>query len=133
MILHRPPKATLRPFVSMLWAKYASPPAERGPARELVLPIGAMHIVFRLGDRPLRLFEGPDDPNGQIVGASVVGGVRNAAYCKDTSEPASAVGIMLRPGAADLLSRTLAGALAGRHTCLDDIWGQLDLAEMRDV
>ncbi|MGI9288381.1 MAG: helix-turn-helix domain-containing protein [Pseudomonadales bacterium] len=133
MKLCRLPKAVLRPFVSQIWttdeAQHTSPSAQR----ELVLPTtAAMHIVIRLDGRPLRLFTGPEDPSGHVVGTSVLGGVRTAAYCKDSSAPASMVGVMLRPGVVDPLSHTPASALAERHTLLEDVWAHSDLSELRE-
>lgn len=132
MKLCRLPKAHLRPFVSLIWTTDGTPPTQSGAQRELVLPTGAMHVVLRLDDSPLRLFASVEDPSGHVAGASVMGGVRAAAYCKDISKPASTVGVMLRPGAADPLSRTPTSALAGRHTCLEDIWRPSDLSELRE-
>jgi len=40
-----------------------------------------MHLVVRLSDHPLRLYEHLDDPVGHVVGHAVVGGARAAAYC----------------------------------------------------
>lgn len=132
MILRRLPRAALRPFVSILWAKDASPPADTGAARELMLPTGVMHVAIRLGSNPVRLFTGPGDAHGQLFGACVLNGVRTSAYCKEIAEPAPSVGAMLQPGAADLLSNTPAGALTGRYTRLEDLWRPLDLAELRE-
>jgi AraC-like DNA-binding protein len=132
MILCRPPRAALRPFVAILWAKEASPPTVPGASRELMLPTGAMHVAIRLGNSPLRLLASPDDPEGQLIGACVLNGVRSSAYCKVVADPAPSVGAMLRPGAADLLSNTPAGALSGRYTRLEDLWRPADLAELRE-
>lgn len=130
MILCRPPKAPLRPFVSLVWAQDAAPPAPPGVGRELILPAGAMHVAIRLGDSPVRLFAGADDPAGRAVGACVLAGVHEAAYRKAVAEPAASVGALLRPGAGDLLSNAPAGALAQRHTRLEDIWSRMELAEL---
>ena len=43
--------------------------------RELVLPTGAVHIVVRLCDRPLRVFKDHGDAVGDVVGCSVIGGL----------------------------------------------------------
>ncbi|HEV7369522.1 AraC family transcriptional regulator [Arenibaculum sp.] len=128
MILQRPPGPALRPFVSILWAKDASPAAP-GHERELILPKGAMHVAIRLRAKPLRLFASPGDVHGQVVGACVLNGVRLGAYAKENADSAASVGAMLRPGAADLLSNTPAGALAGRHTRLEDLWPAHTLAD----
>jgi len=59
-MIRRLPSRPLRPFVSLLWAsggddsdQVALLPSER----ELVLPTGAMHLVFRVSSDPLRLFD----------------------------------------------------------------------------
>ncbi len=132
MMQCRPAKPALRPFVSLLWATDAWPPTESGPTRERVLPTGAMHIAIRLGDHPLRLFADATDAEGEAIGACVLGGVRDRAYIKGIAQPAPMVGGMLRPGAVDLLSNTPAGALAGRHTRLEDLWCPFELADLRE-
>lgn len=121
----RPPQPRLRPFVKLLWATDgALPPACTEGAREHVLPTGDMHLVFRLESAPLRLFDGPGDFHGRMVGRAVVGGARSAYYIRDISTPSSSVGAWLRPGAARLLFGVDAGELAQRHTRLDDLWGR---------
>ena len=88
-----------------------------------------MHVVFRLGERPLRLFADRDDREGFVVGAAVLGGIHAGPYLKDVSVPAPSVGVVLRPGIAELVSGAPAGALAGRHTRIEDLWPRRDLAE----
>ena len=111
--------------MKLLWVSdQASTPRLGGPARELVLPTGAMHLVVRLSEHPLRLYEHLDDPIGHVVGHAVVGGARAAAYLRDVSGPARSVGAQLLPGAALLLFGAGADELAGRHTPLEDLWGQ---------
>jgi len=125
VVVTRAPMPALRPFVKLLWASEESLPRRSGcPVRELVLPTGAMHLVVRLSDHPLRLYEHLDDPVGDIVGHAVVGGARAAAYVRDVSSPARAVGAQLLPGAAHLLFGARADELAGRHTPLEDLWGR---------
>ncbi len=92
-------------------------------AREHVLPTGAMHVVFRLSDAPLRLFDAIDDVGGRVVGNALVGGARSSYYVRDVSTPSSSVGAVLRPGAAAALLGAPAEELAHRHTRLDDLWG----------
>jgi AraC-like DNA-binding protein len=131
MMLSRQPRAALRPFVDQIWASDgAEEPEALKAAKELVLPTGAMHIAFRLGETPLRLYSDPDDLIGRDVGTSLIGGVRTEAYVKDISNPEPSVGIMLRPGAAELISGAPARALAGNHTKLDDIWRRSQLEEI---
>ncbi|MEW6305754.1 MAG: helix-turn-helix domain-containing protein [Verrucomicrobiota bacterium] len=78
------PRPALRPWVKTLWL--AIPESELRPAtgaREHVLPTGDMHLVFRLGGAPLRLFNGVGDACGYTVGHAVVGGARSAFYVRD--------------------------------------------------
>lgn len=122
MRITRPPGPVLRPFIKTLWAVDATPCV--GARRERVLPTGAMHVVFRLSDAPLRLF---DDPNGEAartVGHAIVGGARSSFYVRDVSVPAHSVGAQLHPGAAPLLLGVPGEALAERHTALSDLWGR---------
>jgi AraC-like DNA-binding protein len=99
--------------------------------REHVVPTGGMHLVFRLSDNPLRLFEGPEDRDGRLISTAVVGGARSRFYIRDVSKPLRSVGAQLRPGAADVLFRVHASELAERHTVLEEIWGG-HVASMRD-
>jgi AraC-like DNA-binding protein len=92
--------------------------------RERVLPTGGMHLVFRLSDHPLRLFNDIHDPTGYRVGHTIVGGARATFYVREISEPVRSVGAQLHPGAADLLFGVPADELAGRHTPLEDLWGR---------
>ncbi len=121
MLISRPPQAALRPFLKSLWIsnERTSP---GGSGRELVLPTGGMHLVFRL-DHPLHLYDGLDDRRGRTVGHAVVGGARAAFYTRDISRPTRSVGAQLHPGAAELLLGVPAGELAQRHTPLGDLWG----------
>lgn len=123
MHITRAPRPSLRPFVEAVWS---IAPAHDSPlrpgAREHVLPTGAMHLVFRLSDAPLRVFD-DDDANGRVLGHAVVGGARGRYYVRDISAPSCSVGAMLRPGAAELLFGVSAEELSERHTPLDDLWG----------
>jgi AraC-like DNA-binding protein len=100
-------------------------PAGRRPAthREHVLPTGGMHLVFRLTEAPLRLFQGEEDRHGRLVGPTVVGGARARYYVRELPQPDGSVGAMLRPGAARWLLAATAAELSGRHTDLEDLWG----------
>ena len=112
----------LRPFVTMLWASDAPP--EPGITRERMLPTGAMHVVLRLDDEPLHLFDDLDDHVGHDVGHAMIGGARSRFYVRDVSRRTCSVGAMLRPGAAPLLLGVPATELAERHTPLADLWGR---------
>lgn len=119
MQLRRLPGSRLRPFVETLWVSDA--PA-LGP-REIVVPTGATHLVFRLTDTPLVLYDHVGDATGHDLGCAIVGGARTSAYVRDVSRPTRSVGAQLRPGVAELLFGVPAEALAERHTRLDDLWG----------
>ncbi len=125
--MNRVPLPALRPFVQTLWASASAPTAER----ERVLPTGAMHLVLRLSDTPLRVYADARDPIGRTIGCAVIGGARATAYIRDVSQPVVSVGAMLRPGAAELLFNVPAHALAECHTTLDAVWGRA-AAEFRD-
>jgi AraC-like DNA-binding protein len=83
-----------------------------------------MHLVFRLSDQPLRIFDDADDVKGRIIGPAVVGGARSTFYVREISKPACSAGVQLLPGASELLFGVPADELAERHTLLDDLWGQ---------
>lgn len=106
----------------MLWASDGAAP--RPGARERVLPTGAFHLAFRLGDSPLRLLRAGDDTCGLTVGHTVIGGARSGAYLRDLSTPVPAVGVQLAAGAAGLLLGVPPGELSERHTPLPDVWGR---------
>jgi AraC-like DNA-binding protein len=124
MLLKRYPTPSLRPFIKSLWVTdqmNVPPPVELN--REHVLPTGEMHLVFRLSDQPLRIFDDDEDATGHILGCAIVGGARSTFYVRDISKPSFSVGAQLLPGAAQLLFGTPADELAERHTLLDELWG----------
>ena len=99
MVFRRLPGPRLSPFIKILWASDpAASPASVAVDRERVLPTGAMHLVFRLSDHPLRLFNDINDPFGYRVGHTIVGGARAAFYVREISGPACSVGAQLHPG-----------------------------------
>ena len=128
----RLPRAPLRPFVEVVWAMDETPGAHADlRRREHVIPTGGMHVVFRLFDDPLRLFDDQHDREGRTVGTMVVGGARARFYIRDVSKPLSSVGAMLRPGAAEVLFGVHADELSEAHTALEDLWGPRAVS-MRD-
>ena len=133
MKLSRAPRPSLRPFVDVIWASdgETSPVPQIG-WKELVLPTGATHIVFRLGDTPLRIYRDRDDILGQNVGTSLIGGARATPYIKDVSISAPSVGAVLRPGAIDVLADVSAIELAGRHTQLENLLPHSRLSSIID-
>ncbi len=125
MLLERPPRPSLRPWIKRIWASEPSsvmtaPQAER----ERVLPTGMMHLVFRLSEVPLRLFEEVNDQNSEEIGCAIVGGARSKAYIRDISVPSASVGAQLYPGAAEVLFGVPASELSERHTRLEELWGR---------
>jgi AraC-like DNA-binding protein len=88
-----------------------------------MLPAVSAHLVIRLGGKPLRLFASDTDEIGTFVSDAVVAGVRDAAYLKDSSDPAPSVGVLFRPGAAGAFLGAPADTFAGCHTPLDAFWG----------
>jgi AraC-like DNA-binding protein len=89
-----------------------------------MLGSGATHLVFRLSDHPIRLYDDVTDRTGTSMGHAVVGGARATYYIRDTPRPVRTVGAMLLPGAATLLFGAPVDELAGRHTPLLDLWGR---------
>ncbi|MGH6886642.1 MAG: helix-turn-helix domain-containing protein [Kiloniellales bacterium] len=132
MTLSRPPKAALRPFVELLWASDGTEVSPSRSDRELVLPTGALHVVFRLRERPLRVFKDGDDALGDLVGCAVIGGARAGPYLRDVSQPAPSVGALLRPGAAASIVGAPVATFSNAHTRLDDVWGAAPVAEIGD-
>ncbi|SMF23584.1 AraC-type DNA-binding protein [Tistlia consotensis] len=131
MSLRRPPLPALRPFVELVWASELPPPVRPVPRRERVLPTGALHPVFRLGETPLRLFRDLDDAVGEAVGCALVGGARASPYLKDLSRPEPSVGALLRPGAAAALLGVPAAPLSHTHTPLGLLWGEAAVEDLR--
>jgi len=128
----RKPAWPLSALVDLIWASDAGMPPAPG-TRERVLPSGAMHIVFRLGESPLRLYKTTGDNDGHAVGRSVLAGVRRQSYIKDISQPEASVGIVLRPGAFEPVGGTPAHALGGRHVGLETVWRPADLREIQET
>jgi AraC-like DNA-binding protein len=106
------------PFIERTWASdtFSAPRVER------VLPTGAMHLVLRFAETPLRLVQ----PDGRVIAMShaLVGGARSAHYVRELGGHSRSVGAMLRPGVARSLFGASAAALAERHTPLELLWGR---------
>ncbi|MEX2125277.1 MAG: helix-turn-helix domain-containing protein [Woeseia sp.] len=125
MLLTCAPGAQLRPFVRCVWLSDQSAPQEPLEAhRENVLPTGDMHLVFRLSERPVVLFDRSAEAPELVLGHAVVGGPRSGYYTKDVSLPARSVGVQLRPGAAEALFGMPASEFTERHVRLEDLWGR---------
>jgi AraC-like DNA-binding protein len=131
MTLCRPAHPALAEAVEQLWATDGDRPSSPG-RREAVLPGGAVHLVIRLGEEPLRLFPAPDAAASEAVGTCVAGGVRTRAYHKEVAAPAPSVGVLLRPGALEPLSGAPAAALGRGHLNLEDLWPRPLATELRE-
>lgn len=123
MIIQRPPALPLRPFVKLFWASDQIN-TESSTDRERLLPTGNMHVVFRLSDQPIRIFDSVEDCKGRTFGCAVIGGLRSSYYVKDVSQHARNVGAVLYPGAAQFLFGAPADEFAEQHTAVDDLWGR---------
>jgi AraC-like DNA-binding protein len=132
MIVQRPARAALRPFVELFWASDECDAPRIRHRREAILPTGAAHIAVRLSDEPMRFFEGDDDPIGYTLRGAIVGGVRTRPYVKVLAGPAPTVGVQFWPGAAALLLGTPAHVFAEAHGLLEDFWGDAATAETRE-
>ena len=131
--MKRLPRAALRPFVETVWALDDTAAADaHSQRREHVVPTGSMHLVFRLSDEPLRLFDDEQDREGRTVSTMVVGGARSSFYIRHAASTRCSVGAVLRPGAAEVLFGVHADALSEAHTALEDLWGPRAVS-MRDV
>lgn len=121
----RPASPALRPFVELLWAQDCAPGDAAGaPAvRERVLPTGMLHLVFRSPESAVRVFDGPGDSLGRRLPHAVIGGPRSRFYLREAAAAERSVGVLLRPGGAQLLFGGAAAELAGRHLGLEDLWG----------
>ncbi len=132
-MLRRAPCLPLRPFIQVVWASENPDALDVGSGdRERLLPTGAMHLVFRTGGDSVRIFDSIDDPDGHLLGRAVVGGVRAGPYVRELPATSRSVGAMLRPGAALPLFGATAAELAGRHTSLEDLWGETATTEARE-
>lgn len=133
----RPANTSLRHAISAIWASEASTISRAlvrnsgQPVLESVLPTGAMHLVIRIGGPPLRVYRDVEDREGQLVGSSLIGGIRERFYVKDLRESAATVGAMLLPGASWLLFGLPADELRNQHVPLDALWGE-QAARWRD-
>jgi AraC-like DNA-binding protein len=123
--LTRAPGPLLRPFVELLWAM--DEPAvgsASSSARELMVPTGTAHIVFRLLDAPLRIYASPEDQAGTTYRHGVLGAPRSGPYVRGVDGATRSVGAMLRPGVAALLLGAPGHELIEQHLCLEDLWGR---------
>ena len=90
-----------------------------------------MHLVFRLSEDPVRVFEHTEDTAGGSVGLAVVAGMRDVAYLREVAAMGRTIGVQLHPGVSPLLFGAQADELAGRHWSLGEFWGG-DAARVRE-
>src|SRR5262245_37215218 len=102
--MNRPPSPALRRLVAVVWVSDRSGVPDGGAVeRERTIGSGATHLVFRLSDPPIRLYDAVTDRMGTCIGHAVVGGARATYYVRDASRPVRTVGAVLFPGTAPLL------------------------------
>lgn len=122
--VQRAPHPSLNGLVRQVWHSMPSPGLSACAASyERMMPTGEMHLVLRLSGSPLKIAEGGSGAVGRHMGYAVVNGARAAWYTKAGSPPGQAIGVQLRPGAAQALFGLPADELTGRHVLLDDLWG----------
>jgi AraC-like DNA-binding protein len=117
----RAPAIALAPWVERLWLS-RSPETPRC-AREIVLPTGLTHLVWRLHGPPLEIFGPEGDSSNAVYREAVLGGPRTGFYRKAVGAQVVSVGVQLRPGAVQALFGISTGELAGRHTPLSELCG----------
>ncbi|HJQ84631.1 MAG TPA: DUF6597 domain-containing transcriptional factor, partial [Candidatus Binatia bacterium] len=83
----RAPRPALRPFVDVVWVSDDPGAADGAGDRERMLGSGATHVVFRLSDHPIRLYDDVADRSGTGMGHAVVGGARATFYVRDWGRP----------------------------------------------
>ena len=130
MHLLRPPCPALAPWVSCVWLTDLPATGTAAPRRERSVPSGGFHLVLRLDDTRIRIFDGLDDRRGHTFSA-VIAGARSSFHVREAPPGARSIGIQLRPGAAGVVLGVRAGELAERHTALEDVWGR-EARELRD-
>lgn len=122
MQLRRPTIRALGPFVKRIWhVDGESSQTSAATLREHVLPTGDLHVVFRLDDGALRIFD-ERIPDGIRLGPCVVGGPRTAYYAREVGGASRSLGLQLAPAASRLLFGVPAEELAGRHVDLEELW-----------
>lgn len=119
------------PWVKLLWAAERRESPQIAPHRERVLPTGSMHLVLRLSEAPLVLFESAAGRPSQTLGPLIMGGARSGYYIKQVTSGAGSVGAQLQPGGAPAMFGVPASELAEQHVPLDALWG-LDAALLRE-
>lgn len=108
------PSAPLRDYVERIHLGHEWIPPE-APVEERVLPDGAVHLIFNLGDPPG--VGGGESSVSEALGANCEPAlVRMAGHVEQ-------VGVKLRPGGLAPFLGVPAGELAGGSVSLADLWG----------
>lgn len=115
----------LRRLVAQVWSHEAAPQLPDASApREHLIPTGSTHLVLRIGGPPIRTYDSAADLRGHRLGHAVVGGARAAYHVREPSGVAASVGVVLMPGASEVLLGVPESALAGHHTPLELLVGE---------
>jgi AraC-like DNA-binding protein len=109
------PSPRLRGHVERIHQGHERIPPDR-PVEERVLPDGAVHLIFNLGDPP------PVVGGGASAASEAVGASCEAAVVRMAGS-VEQVGVRLRPGGVAPLLGLPAGEVAGRVVTLEDLWG----------
>lgn len=108
-------------WIGALWDSGTA--AGGGAWREHALPSGAMHLVIRLDDVPLRIRAGDAAGGGTALRGAMVAGVRDRWTLREGAAPTRSLGAMIDPAACRALFGVDADVLAGHHVPLEDLLG----------
>ena len=122
------PSADLAGLVAWVQVAEETIPAH-APMHERVLPDGAVHLTFNLGDAPTVL-DGEEGYRGAGGWAEAFGPSCSPTMIEMAGR-IDAIGVQLHAGGALALLGVPAAALAGRTVSLDALWGSL-AAETRE-
>jgi len=132
MIVRRPARPALLPFVELFWSADDGDAVPSRLRREAILPTGTAHIAVRLTDEPIHFLANADDVVGHALRGAVVCGVRSQSYFKALPGDAPTVGAQFRSGAAALLLGMPAHHFAERHLPLEHFWGSAAASQLRE-
>jgi AraC-like DNA-binding protein len=125
--LRHVPRQPLSHYVKCLWysARYSAP-----HSLEKLLPTGAVDLIIRLNDAPIRIFD--DRFRCQFeCDHAVVHGAHSRPFIIETKQQSSVVGIHFRPGGAAAFFAQPFGELTNRAVAAEDIWGR-QINELRE-
>src|SRR5262249_34272478 len=117
--LRRVPQPLLRPYVERLWYSEGCCTTH---AAEKVLPTGAVQLVIRLHQEPIRRLD--DECRHQLeFEHAVITGAHSRPFVKATYRQSSVVGIRFRPAGASVFFTEPLGPLANLSVAAEHIWG----------